>query len=428
MKILLVNNFFAPEGGAELSTFLTYQLLQQQGHEVAFFATNRQPYFIPDYPYARYFPEYRDYDELDGTADKVKNLPRMFYNGDAEKQMDAMLTDFKPDVVHCNNIYYHLTPAILKACKRHRVPVLMTLRDVRLMCPAGTLKRGDGQYCAEELCVTGSAAHCIINKCYGNNLANSVVVTTEYYFRKLHGLYDTVTTFIAPSQAICDLAVRSGIAPERMTVINNFIDDNFFAQPAPTVPGDYFLFVGRLSREKGVLDLLDAMARLKPTAQGLPTLHIVGQGPEEQEIKRKTEELGLNNVVFRGFMTGPAIQEAYRNCLASLVPSNWFENFSRTVIESCAFGKPVIGSRIGGIQEVVEHEANGLLFTPGNVPELAACLQRIADNPAWAVELGQRARQKAEAHYNSRVYLEKTIAAYQQALMKSPRGALAAGR
>ncbi len=414
MKILLVNNFFGPEGGAELSSFLTYQLLRQEGHEVDFFATDKQPYFIPDYEYASYFPDYTDFDALTNPVAKLKALPHFFYNLDAAEKFEAFLLAHRPDVVHCNNLHYHLSPAILKACKKLNIPTVMTMRDVRLMCPAGTLMRGNTTYCKEELCVTGSATNCVTHKCYGGSLVTSVLVTAEFYARRVHKLYDSITTFLAPSQAIADLAVRSGISPDRVTVINNFIDDTFFETQPTYQPGDYFLFVGRLSEEKGVPTLIEAMKSLPTSAE----LHIVGTGPASEELKTLVQNQGMSNIHFLGFQTGDALRNEYQHCLASVVPSNWFENFSRTVIESVASGKPVIGSKIAGIQEVVEDDVNGYLFPPGDAEALAACMLKLYQDPRKAVEFGRQARQKAERLYNSRVYLDKTIAAYEAAIQK----------
>lgn len=419
---MLINNFFSPEGGAELSSLLTYRLLKENGHKVAFFATDKPPYFEPDYEHADLFPKDVDFDRLKSPMEMLKALPRLFYNAEAERRMERLLARFKPDVAHCNNLHYHLTPAVLNACRRAGVPVVMTLRDVRLMCPAGTLMRGgryDGvygaEYCKEELCVGGSALNCVKHRCYGGNLAKSALVAAEFYARRLHRLYDVVDLFIAPSRAIRDLAIRAGIVPEKLTVIHNFIDDNFFHRAPRQEPGRYFLFVGRLAREKGVDVLIEAMRRLPRDIQ----LHIVGVGPDEEVLRRQAAD--LENIRFAGFLQGKALQEQYRDCLASVVPSNWFENFSRTVIESVASGKAVIGSRVGGIEEVVEHEETGLLVEPGDIDQLADALARLHAHPALAVELGCNARRKAEQCYNARHFLARTLESYYDAMERHRR-------
>lgn len=410
MKVVLVNNFFSPEGGAELSSFSTLQLLEQHGHEVCFFATDRKPYFIEDYPYSRFFPPYQDYDNQAGLWDKLGHIPGVFYNPEAEQQLDQLLTLFKPDIVHCNNLYYHLTPSILKACQRHKVPVAMTLRDVRMMCPAGTLRLNAESYCQKELCVGGSALNCVTHRCYNKSLSQSVLVTAEFQFRKFQGLFNTVSRFITPSQALADLGIRAGVPAEKLAVVPNFIEDRFFEEAFSDKPGEYFLYAGRLSKEKGVQDILTALA-------GLPReipLHIVGTGPDETDLKALCETHGLTNVVFRGFLSGQDLVDAYRGCIASIIPANWFEVFGRTIVETFALGRPVIGSAVGGIPEIIEPGVNGYLIPPGDQKTLQEAMRELYENPELASQMSRNARQKAEREYRGEVHLKRLLQVYEQ--------------
>lgn len=417
MRILFVNNFFGPFGGAELSTYLTYEELRKDGHDVFFFATDRKPFFEENYKSSEFFPKHTDYDDPLPLAEKILNLPKIFYNIDVQQKFEIVLKRTKPDIVHCGNIHYHLTPSILDSCRKHNIPVVLTIRDVRLMCPAGTLMLRGDKYCEQELCIKDSPLHCIKHRCYEKSMIKSFLVTAEFYFRKLHKLYDSVDTFIAPSQAMFELAIRSGIPKKKLTVLNNFIDDSFLNIKPRYDSNPYFLYVGRLSKEKGVSLLIRAMANLPREA----SLHIVGEGPDEVFLKELTLKNGLTNVFFKGYKQGDALLEEYQGALASIVPSNWFENFSRTVIESIALGKPVVGSDVGGIQEVIEHNVNGFIFERGNLEALTIHLKRIHENPAVAIEMGKNAKEKAIEKYNSNIYFTRIIDIYNQALHRKAR-------
>lgn len=416
LKILIANNFFGPVGGAELSTYTNYQLLKSKGLDVFFFATDRQPYFEPDYPWTSFFPKFVDYDELSGLPDKVKHVPRLFYNTEAEEKLDAFIQEVRPDVIHCGNIYYHLTPSILKAAKRHHVPVVLTLRDARLLCPTGTMMIGTEKYCEQELCMTGSPIHCLTNRCYDKNVLQSALVAAEFQFRRAHQLFDSVTKFVAPSQAMYALAQRGNIPETKLKLLYNFIDDSFFETQPRYDSGDYFLFVGRLSKEKGVHFLLEAFKELPRDIE----LHIVGEGPEEENLKALAQEYGLPNVRFMGFLMGDDLRDQYHHCLASIVPSYWFEVYGRTIVETFTFGKPVIGSRIGGIEEAIDPGVHGYLFEPGNVEQLRQAIHELHTKPELAIEMGRNARKRSEERYTAQIYGEGLLSLYEE-LVSSPR-------
>ncbi|MBY0404254.1 MAG: glycosyltransferase, partial [Cyanobacteria bacterium] len=241
--ILLMNNFFAPDGGAELSTLANYHLLKEKNMNVSIFATDRKPYFLSDEelkPFTPYFPRYIDYDKTSGLVGKLQQVQRIFYNHECEKKLNQFLEKNRPDLVHCNNIHYHLTPSILKACQDHQIPVIMTVRDARLMCPSGTLMIGAEKYCEQELCVTGSALNCLTHKCYEKSFSKSAVVTAEFMARDFHHLYDSITKFVFPSEAMLELAARSGIPRNKLVKINNFAEDKIVNLVPSFQGGNYF--------------------------------------------------------------------------------------------------------------------------------------------------------------------------------------------
>ena len=406
MKILLINNFFGNYGGAEIMMHETASILKSKGHEVFFFATKSKN--TQDYEYSKYFPDYIHYSSLP-KIDFLFHIWKSFYNPDAEKKLDLFIKKIKPDVAHCNNITYDLTPSVLNACYRNNIPVVMTLHDATLMCPSMTMRIKSGDYCKNELCVKGNPIHCLINKCFFGNFMKSAAASAEFLFRKIHRLYDKIQLFICPSQAILSLAARSGINRGKLVHLNNFVDDSYLKkQPVYSNKG-YFLYVGRLAEEKGLNYLLEAMSKL-PRHIGL---HIVGTGPDEANLKDYAVGLELSNVVFTGFKTGKELEDEYKGCIATILPCNWFEIFGLTILESFAFGKPVIASHIGGIPEIVENEWDGITFEPKNVDALAEAIEKLYCNNDLAVEMGKNGRTKAEIVYNSEIYYAKLIRIYE---------------
>lgn len=407
MKVLLANNHFGNWGGADIFTYQTGKLLQKNRHDVFFFASDRAPFFEKDYEYSKYFPKYVEYKSL-SKLDLAKNIFRPLYNYDSESKIKSYISEVKPEVAHFNCINYHLTPSVINACHKMDIPVVMTLHDSRFLCPAGTMMRNAEIYCSEELCISGSNLNCISNRCKYKKLMPSLLVTAECYLESVYNLKNKVSKFICPSQALFDLALRSGISKNKLVVLNNFVEDSYFnIQPKFENKG-YFLFVGRLAKEKGVDYLVKAMAK-NPEIE----LRIVGTGNQEQFLINLVSSLHLKNVKFLGFKSGKELAEEYKNCLATVIPSYYFENFPTTIIESFVYGKPVIGSNLGGIPEMIDHGENGLLFEPGDVNDLSQKIKIMYENKEQASVMGKNGRAKAEANYTSQVYYSKLMKIYE---------------
>lgn len=407
MKILLVNNHFSNSGGAELYMLNLGNLLKKNGHEVFYFATDRRPYFEEDYKYAEYFPEYVEYQDL-SKLQLIKKAFTPFYNTEAERKMKLMLEEVKPDIVHINCIFFKLTPSILKPCYKRNIPVVITTHGPQLICPSVKMMYKSEVFCKDKLCIHGNPIHCITNRCCGGSLIKSTGLAAEFTFRKIHGLYNKISHYISPSQALADLTIESGINKNKVTCINNFVKDELFEIVPTYGKGDYFLFAGRLSKEKGVRELLEAMKLLPQEIN----LKIAGVGPEENALKELKKELDLSNVEFLGFITGEELCNLYKNCIATIIPCNWFENFPTSVIESFAYAKPVVGTRIGGIPEMVEDYKTGLTFELKNIEDMAAKIKEIYFNDQLTLEMGRNARKKAESRYRANHYYEKLIEIY----------------
>lgn len=393
MKVLFINNFFTSYGGAEIIMFGEAEMLKRNGHEVFFFATDRQPYFIENYEYAKYFPKNIDY-RAASQLKKLTNLLKIFANAEAENNLDEMLSDVNPDLIHVHNLCYHLTPSVLKVIYKRKIPVVMTLHDTRILFPSGTAGRKSKG----------------LHKRTNGTLSENVVRTAEALFSKAIGYYDHINAFVAPSKAVCDLAVASGVDKEKIHVINNFLDGFFFANKAVYEDKGYFLYVGRLGKEKGVEYLLEAMTKLPDIK-----LKIAGTGSYEEKLKNIAESLKLRNVEFLGHKERSEVAELYKGCIATILPSDCFEAFGLTLVESFAFGKPVIASRIGGIPEILEDGICGITVNPGDVSDLKSSIRKLNDEKELAHELGFNGKKKAqtlyteEHHYRMLVELYKSV-------------------
>jgi len=407
-KIAIVHNFMGPYGGAEQSTYITYKLLKENGYEVEVFSSKYEPMF-EDFKYKELFADYQDYDALKSIPDKLVNIHKPFYNKANEHKFATFLDLFKPDIVHFGTISWHLSPSVIKPCLDRNIPTVMTLREGRIVCPSGTLMRGGHTYCENLNCSTISSTEAIKHRCYEGSLLKSTMVAAEFKFRKMHKLFQRIDKYITPSQAFSDLVVKTGVSQEHVYVVNNFIDNNWLNKPVPTDAGASFLYAGRLSKEKGVHYVLEALASLPEQIE----LKIVGTGPAEDALKQQTESLGIKHRVhFLGHMDPTALQDAYANAKANLLPCNWFENFGRTIIESHAMGRPVIGSNIGGIPENVIQNKTGLLVEPGNVEQIREAMLYIYNNPEHAMEMGRYAQERANTLFNRDKHFKDLIAVY----------------
>lgn len=405
MKVLLINNFFCPPGGVEAVMYSEAKLLKEKGFEVYFFATNKQPFFENNYQYRNVFPEFMDYKKLKGI-NLIKYF-KIFYNLEAEKKLNILIKQIQPDIIHIHNVEYYLTYSVMQACEKYNIPILKTYHDIRFFCPGGTLKLHD-QFCANDSCYRGNKFNCVLNKCKNGKFIDSLFVYMENLVYRSLNIEDKIAFFIFPSQAMLDLAVKFGIKKYKCIVINNFVDDLFFNNPPDYDNKGYFLYVGRLSPEKGIHYLLEAMVSLPKEIK----LHIVGSGSEENRLKKMAGELNLNNVEFKGLKYADELLEEYHNCIATILPCNCFETFGVTIIESFACGKPVIASRVGAIPEIISDGEDGFLIEPGNIEELRGKIETFFYNNQMVITMGQKARKKAENNYNSADHIVKIIDLY----------------
>lgn len=391
-KIIIVNTFFSPLGGAEVIAYNTYEILKKFGYEVYFWACNKEPYFNKDYPYITDFTEYNT---------GLCNYFSWYYNSKAKKDFQKFIDKVNPDIIHLHNFISYLSPSILDCCKN--IPTIATLHDASIVCPAVKLLYKNKVFCNKIKCKQNKYLNCFLNNCASGGFEVNFRKTFRAYL--VHNKLKYIDKFITPSNSLKTLILNSniGIEQNKIVTVNNFLTD----EELKTVPNynnkGYFLYVGRLSPEKGVDYLLEAINQLPKDIK----LKIVGTGPEEKRYKQFVKDNNLNNIEFLGFKNRQEVKEEYQNCIATILPCNWFENFPTTSMESFINGKPIIASSIGGIPEQITHNKTGLLFEAANIKQLQDCILKYWNSPDFVIEHGKNAYQKAINQYTEkRYYLE----------------------
>lgn len=359
MRILVTNKFMYPRGGDCIVALNTAELLRKEGHEVRLFAM--------DYPENLQLEDSRDYASrvsFEGSVkDKLKAFGRVMGKGDIRKSFRKVMRDFKPDVVHLHNIHSYLSPVIGEIASEMGAKVVWTLHDYKLLCPAYSCRRPDGSNCDE--CFNGKLS-VLKNRCMKGSLAGSVIAHLEAKKWSRRKVAEFTSAFICPSEFMGECMIKGGFEPKKIKVLTNFADPKKYNdyEPAKT-PQPYFCYIGRLSEEKGVVTLL------KAAKQTGIHLKIAGGGPLLESLKK--EYSGVENIEFLGHLDSKGVAETLRNAMASVMPSECYENNPLGVIESLCLGTPVIGANIGGIPELLRNGdgiCRGMTFPSGDVEAL----------------------------------------------------------
>lgn len=408
MKILMCNSFYYLRGGIERCFFDQIKLLEEHGHEVIPFSMmderNRpsvyKGFFISNVDFSS---------QLNGNGSawtKLRLAERVLYSREARNKIEALIQETQPDIAHVHGLAHEISPSILPAIKKAGVPIVQTLHDYKLLCP-NTNFVCQGMIC--ERCKGNRFYNVVRYRCKRGSLAASLLAGLETYLHKLLKIYeDNVDLFIAPSLFLQNKLAEFGIK-NNVVHLPNFVDIEEF-QPC-FEPENYGIHYGRLVPIKGVETLVEAMRTINSSH-----LYIAGEGELEGPLRQYAKENEITNVTFLGFLNKPNLIPLIRRAAFTIVPSQWYENYSMTVLESFACGTPVIGSKIGGIPEQVKDEWNGLLFEPGNTQQLAQKVQLMLDNPRQTIEMGRNARRQVETINDPETHYQQIIEIYQNVL------------
>lgn len=400
MKILYVNKFYYPRGGDCIYTIELEKLLNSRGHQTAVFSMHHEQN-LPN-QYSRFWASALEYSGKN-PANLKETLLRPIYSSEVRRKFISLLDFFKPDVVHLNNIHTQISPIVAEISHKLGIKVVWTLHDYKVICPSYLCLR-DNMPC--ELCIKNKR-NVIKYKCIKASTIGSIVGYAEAIKWNLEKLQTYTDRFVCPSNFMKNLMLKAGGVENKYSVIHNFIQDEKILTE-PVQKDNYFCYVGRLSNEKGIATLLEAMKVLPEY-----NLKVIGGGPLEGELVKKYSE--ISNVEFLGFIKWEEIQQIVKKANFSVIPSKCYENNPLSVIESFALGTPVIGSRIGGIPELIIEGYNGLLFETGNCMDLAKKIRyfyaELADK-----NLGKNTIEFSQQKFSSNVYYDKINKVYSEVL------------
>lgn len=405
MKILLINNFHYRRGGSEAVYFNTADLLRKKGHEVVFFSTvdplntscGQEEYFIR---------QNKDMPAFHGALN-------YFYNTDAKHSLARLVEREKPDIAHVHLFWGGISPSIFGVLKKHGIPLVHTVHDYRIVCPAYAFLLPCGEIC--EKCQGRKFYQCAKNKCAKGSRVQSMLMSAEMYFR--NRFYNPVKNidgfiFVSEFSRKKHQQYMRGITERNSIVLYNTVPD--FVAPAVVGDGDekYFLYFGRLSHEKGLRTLMKAFMQMPDLK-----LRVVGTGPEEASLKQFVENAGADNIRFWGYKTGGELQAAIANASFVIVPSEWYENNPMAIVESYALGTPVIGSAVGGIPEIIENGKTGFTFSPKDVAGLCTAIRNAIGLPEDEyLCMRSHARRFADKHFEQEVHYARLAKFYEKIL------------
>lgn len=367
MKILMVNKFLYPRGGAETYMLRLGEGLARRGHQVEYFGMYDRKNVVGNHlDLAVSHVEFRG-----RSLGQLLYPFHILYSWEAKRKLIRLLDSFQPDVIHLNNINFQLTPSVIDGVKAKGLPLVQTVHDYQMICPNHMLYSvAEERLC--QRCVDGSFWNCTRYRCIHKSRPKSILGSLEAFLSWGRGSYRKVDRYLCPSQFLEGrLLAASSVFQGKTQVLRNFIQlpEDAAAQEEKE---DYVVFAARLDREKGV-ELLAQAARLLPEI----TFQVAGRGPLEDSLQ------GIPNVHCNGFLTGEPLQQLIARARLAVVPSVWYENCPLSILEAISLGTPVVTTALGGMEELVEDGVTGALFRELTGEGLAAVLKTLwNDQPA----------------------------------------------
>ena len=377
-RILIVHNAYQHRGGEDSVVEAEITLLRSHGHAVeTYFRSNNDVTGISSLSLAR----------------------QTLWSTRTTHDLAQLIGSFRPDIIHAHNTFPLISPSLYRVAEHARLPVVQTLHNFRLLCLNALFLR-EGKVC--EDCLGHLPWRGVAHACYRGSRAVSATLAGMLTLHRGLGTYrNQVARYIALNEFCRNKFIEGGLPEDRIVVKPNFVD--FHRLPASPRRG--LLFVGRLSVEKGVATLARAAALLSAA-----DLRVAGEGPDAALLE------GLSGVTCLGSLRGEIVRQQMNNSVALVVPSIWYENFPRTIVEAFACSLPVIASRIGALSDLVKDGETGLLVEPGNPRDLADKMTWALAHPEQMIAMGQKARACYESHYTAERNYEQLVAIYRNAI------------
>jgi len=396
MKILQINKFLYPKGGSETYMFELSNALMQSGHTIEYWGMKDEKNSVED-TYGC-FVNNIDFSAL-GTLGKLSNSFSTIYSREAKKKIDIILEAFKPDIVHIHNFNFQLTPSILPEIKKRGIKIVYTAHDSQLVCPYHRLYNFQKDVVCTK-CMDGQFSNCIKERCFDGSLMKSTVGAIESYL--YHGLdyYNKyMDAIISPSRFLADKITH--LYNKEIDVIPNFVE---LVLAKNIKKDDYILYFGRVSKEKGIIDILPFFDKNQIL------LNIIGNGPEIESI------IDSEYINYLGPKYGEELFSYIQKAKFVIQPSKGYENCPMTIIESFACSTAIIGSNHSGFLELIEDEKNGFVvdFTANNFEKVL--LSKILQ---YKKSFNKYARESYANHYTKDVHVPKIISIYTKVLNES---------
>jgi len=386
MKIFQIHNFYQHKGGEDQVFFSEAELLKNAGHKVIQYTLHN--------------------DSIENMV-KLTLAQKTLWNHKSYQEIDCLIQVEKPDVCHFHNTFPLISPSAYYACQKHQIPVVQTLHNYRLMCPSAVLFR-DGKVC-EDCIQKFFPWPGVLHACYrGSRIQSGMVAALLSVHRLMDTWHNKVDCFIVLTEFAKKKYIEAGLPENKMMISPNFIDED----PGPKkIMGDYALFVGRLTEEKGVNTLLNAFIHLPD----IP-LKVVGDGPLLKKMRAQVEKSQVNNVDFLGRVSREVVMDMMKNARLLIFPSEWYEGFPMAIVEAYSCGLPIIASNLGAMEELVIEGVTGRLFETGDAKSLSDAILSKWDDEKEIEQWGSAARTIFDNKYGTTPKYESLMNIYRKAI------------
>jgi len=410
MNILVANWTWYPSGGDWTYIESICKLYESKGHNIIPFSLNNEKNFVTNYD--KYFLDeinYKIFYNKINLTKGIKSAIKSIYSFEAKEKLKLLLSDNKVDIAQLNNISNYQTPSIIPVLKDFKIPIVWRILDYRLICPNSTFLSKD-KIC--ENCYNHKYYNCILKKCKKNSLLASALLAIESYAYYVMPLYKDVDMFLFQSEFTRDMFVKYGFDIKKTQIIENPYD---CTNVQPKYEGEnYILYFGRISKEKGILTLIKAMKEIPNV-----NLKVVGDGPEYDYYLNYIVENSIKNISFLGPKWNEELKPIIEDCEFVIVPSEWYEPSPYVVLQSFSYGKPVVCANMGGLNDLIVNNTNGLIFKAGDEFNLSKTIINLLKDKQLISKMGKNARIILENKYSPEKYYDNTMQVFTNLINKS---------
>ena len=398
MKILMVNKFLYPRGGSESYMLYLGEHFKKMGHEVEYFGMFDEKNTVGNS--AGMYTQNMDFHAK--KRERFLYPFKIIYSSEAKNKILQVIDSFKPDIVHMNNINFQLTPSIIYGIKKRGIPVVQTVHDYQMICPNHLLYNFDKNVPCEK-CIKESKTNCVKNKCIHGSAVKSILGVIEAQLYSILKTYKKVDLFVCPSYFLENklLSAKKYYRGKTKT-IHNFINKEKFSNTNQK-EDSYIVYVGRLSKEKGIEHIAGA-AKILPQY----TFIVAGSGPDEAMLK------DIPNIKLAGFLTGDKLTELMGNAKVLLLPSVCYENCPLSILEAHAMGVPVVTMNSGGMAELVKDGVTGTLVNEPTSEGVARKLRETIENEDYYNSLKENCKNEKDSILSVETYCDILMKEYEK--------------